>query len=150
MVSSGIKKLELTIENLFGSVAIWLKIGCCLDHNFLSRVSPSSLAPEYFSVIEKSIQGIEHSSISCRRRRLGTCKNVSRCTMRAANFSRGLAILLVHEEEEIALVELEREIIVHSVQIRHLTNDFRPTFSSKILRVEIPALSSILPTFENF
>ena len=37
----------------------------------------------------------------------------------AANFSRGSAILLVHEEEEITLAELEREIIVHCVQIRH-------------------------------
>ena len=40
--------------------------------------------------------------------------------MRAANFSRDLTILQVHEEEEITLVELEREIIVHCVQIRHL------------------------------
>ena len=66
----------------------------------------------------------------------------------AANFSRGLAILLVHEEKEITQDDLEREIIVHCVQIRHLKNDFRPTFLSKILRVEIPDLSSILPTFE--
>ena len=68
----------------------------------------------------------------------------------AAIFSRGLAIFLVHEEEEITLVDLEREIIVHCVQIRHLWNDFRPTFLSKILRVEIPDVSSILPTFEYF
>ena len=40
--------------------------------------------------------------------------------MRATNFSRGSAILLVHEEEEITLVELEREIVVDCVQIRHL------------------------------
>ena len=46
------------------------------------------------------------------------------------------------------LVELEREIIVHCVQIRHLENKVRPTFLSKILRVEIPALSSILPILE--
>ena len=30
--------------------------------------------------------------------------------MRTAKFSRGLAILLVHEEEDITLVELEREV----------------------------------------
>ena len=40
--------------------------------------------------------------------------------MRAANFSHGAAILLVDEEEEITLVELEREIVVHCAQIRHL------------------------------
>ena len=38
----------------------------------------------------------------------------------AAIFSRALAILLVHEGDEITLVELEREKIVHCVQIRHL------------------------------
>ena len=45
----------------------------------------------------------------------------------AAKFSRGSAILLVHEEEEITLFGLDREIIVHCVQIRHLENDFRPS-----------------------
>ena len=42
------QKLELKIEKLFGILAIWLKIGRCLDHHFLSRVSPCLLAPEYF------------------------------------------------------------------------------------------------------
>ena len=68
----------------------------------------------------------------------------------AAIFSRGMAILLVHEEEEITPVDWEREIIVHCVQSRHLLNDFRPTLLSEILRVEIPDLCSILPTFEYF
>ena len=54
----------------------------------------------------REIPWIEHSWTSCRRRRLWIYKNVSRYTMRipkklAAKFSRGLAILLVHEEEEI-------------------------------------------------
>ena len=54
----------------------------------------------------REIHWIEHSWTSCRRRRLWICKNVSRYTMRipkklAAKFSLGLAILLVHEEEEI-------------------------------------------------
>ena len=40
--------------------------------------------------------------------------------MRAANFTLGFTIFQVHEEEEITLVELRREIIVHCVQIRHL------------------------------
>ena len=66
----------------------------------------------------------------------------------AANFSRGLAILLVHEEEEITLVDCEREIIAHCVQIRHLLKN------STILLLEnsssrIPDLSSILPTFDS-
>ena len=39
---------ELKIEKLFGVLAIWLKIGCRLDHFFLSRVSPCLLAPEHF------------------------------------------------------------------------------------------------------
>ena len=47
-------------------------------------------------------------------------------------------------------VDLEREIIVHCVQNRYLQNDFRPTFFSELLRVEIPDLFSILPTLEYF
>ena len=83
-----------------------------LDHHFLLRVSPHLLAPE-------STQVNEDSRTSCRRRPLWSCKNVSRYTTLAANFSRGSAILLVHEEEAITLVELERRIIVLCVQIRH-------------------------------
>ena len=54
----------------------------------------------------------------------------------AANFSRGLAILLVHEEKEITQDDLEREIYVHCVQIRHLKMIFdqlsyRKFFESK-------------------
>ena len=57
----------------------------------------------------------------------------------AANLSRGSAVLLVHEEEEITLVDWDRQIIVRCLQIRHLWNDSRQTFLSKML-VEIPAL----------
>ena len=138
MVSSGIKKLELKFEKLF-----WTQ-DRLLSRSPFSMTGLSVLAcTGIFPIIEKSIQGIEHSLVSCRRRRLWICKKRfpiyhAYPIYLAADFSRGLAILLVHEEEEITLVELEREIIVHCVQIRHFQKDFRPTFLSKILRVEIP------------
>ena len=109
MVSSGIKKkIELKIENLFRILAI-------LAQDRLSSRSPFSITglsvlacTKMFPVIEKSIQGVENI------RRLWICKNVSRYTISISY------IWLVHEEEEIVLVELEREIIVHCGQIRHL------------------------------
>ena len=51
-------------------------------------------------------------------------------------FESGLSIPFSSQK---ALVEFEREISVHCEQIRHIWNDFRPTFLSKILRVEILA-----------
>ena len=48
------------------------------------------------------------------------------------------------------LVDWERETSIRCVQIRHLKNDFRPFFFSKIAQVEIPDLSSILATCECF
>ena len=153
MVSS---RIELKFEKLF-------RIWAILPQDWLWSRSPLSITgfpvlvcTGIFPVVEKSIQGIEHSWKSCRIRRLRICINVSRYTIRipyiylAANLSRGLAILLVHEEEETTLVDWEREIIVHCKQIRHLWNYFRPFFLSKIPRVEIPDLASILPTFEYF
>ena len=49
--------------------------------------------------------------VNCRRRRLWIYKTFPDIPCVLQNFSRGLAILLVHEEEEITLVELEREIM---------------------------------------
>ena len=86
MVSSGIQKFRT--EN-WETIWDFSKIGCCLDHHFLSRVSPYLLFTGIFPATEKSIQGIEHSWKSCRIRLLWICKNVSRHTMRIPYVWRG-------------------------------------------------------------
>ena len=103
--------LQLKIEKLFGPFSHLAQDRLLSRSPFSITGFPVLTCTGIFPVIEKSIQVIEHSLISCRRRRLWIRRNVSWKTMRAANFSRGLAILLVHEEEEITLVELERETI---------------------------------------
>ena len=96
------QKLEMKIEKLFGIVPI-------LAQDWFWSRSPLSVTgfpvlacTGIFPVTEKSTW-IEYSWKSCQRRRLWICKNVSRKyhaypIYLAADFSRGIAILLVHEE----------------------------------------------------
>ena len=89
MVSSGIKNSEPKIEKLVGILAI-LAQDRLLSRSPFSIKGLSVLAcTGIFPATEKSIQGIEHSWISCRIRRLWICKHVSRKTMRIPYVWRG-------------------------------------------------------------
>ena len=79
------QNLEQKIEKLLRIWAIWAQDRLLYRSTFSFSGLHVRASTGIFPVKEKSMHVIEHSWISCRRRRLWICKNVSRYTMRVPN-----------------------------------------------------------------